>query len=658
VSFKAKKLTKSRFTQALSCPTKLYYGCDSDYANQSLDDPFLAALAEGGFQVGELAKCYFPDGIEITSLDEQLAVNETQALLTREEVVLFEPAIIFDNCLVRIDVLVKRGNQFSIYEVKAKSFDSNQGPKFLKRNGAPTTRWKKYLYDVAFQKWVLQHAIPESSVSAHLMLTDTSARTQLAGLNQHFPIVTDRNGRKRVQLDGQLSDEQLKPPLLVSVNVDPICADIFAANDHGLGIEESFQHMIERFSMSCRDGVLLEHRVGKHCRDCEYVALGPDVKAGKLDGRHACFKRKLGYDSSIFDEPTVLDLWNYRGKDALIDAGVIRLKDVSEEDLKVTPGDDGLSVSERQWLQVQKARDKDDSVWVDREGLRSEMESWVYPLHFIDFETTMVALPFGINRRPYEGIAFQFSHHVVESNGTVRHAGQFLNTQRGVFPNYEFVRALQEELGQDQGTIFKYSAHENTFLNLIIEQLNEDASPPDDREELIAFIQTMTQSKKDAAVKWEGERNMVDLLEVVKKFYFDPRTKGSNSIKYVLPEILGRSGYLQAKYSQHIYGSPDGIQSLNFKNWQWLKFDDTGSPINPYDQLPKLFSEREDSQIELLSNNDSLQNGGAALMAYARMQFERMSDYEHEQLSQALLKYCELDTLAMVMIYESWKHDI
>jgi hypothetical protein len=37
------------------------------------------------------------------------------------------------------------------------------------------------------------------------------------------------------------------------------------------------------------------------------------------------------------------------------------------------------------------------------------------------------------------------------------------------------------------------------------------------------------------------------------------------------------------------------------------------------------------------------------------MQFEDMSDYERSELRQALLKYCELDTLAMVMIYEGWK---
>lgn len=32
-----------------------------------------------------------------------------------------------------------------------------------------------------------------------------------------------------------------------------------------------------------------------------------------------------------------------------------------------------------------------------------------------------------------------------------------------------------------------------------------------------------------------------------------------------------------------------------------------------------------------------------------------MSDYERQEIRKALLKYCELDTLAMVMIYEGLK---
>jgi len=54
-------LSKSRFKSALECPTKLYYsGKKKEYANQMAENEFMMALAEGGFQVGELAKYYHP----------------------------------------------------------------------------------------------------------------------------------------------------------------------------------------------------------------------------------------------------------------------------------------------------------------------------------------------------------------------------------------------------------------------------------------------------------------------------------------------------------------------------------------------------------------------------------------------------------------------
>jgi hypothetical protein len=52
------KLTKSKFKLACECPTKLYYVDKPQYANQRMDD-ILKALAEGGYQVETLARCYF-----------------------------------------------------------------------------------------------------------------------------------------------------------------------------------------------------------------------------------------------------------------------------------------------------------------------------------------------------------------------------------------------------------------------------------------------------------------------------------------------------------------------------------------------------------------------------------------------------------------------
>ena len=60
------------------------------------------------------------------------------------------------------------------------------------------------------------------------------------------------------------------------------------------------------------------------------------------------------------------------------------------------------------------------------------MKNWKFSLHFIDFETSAVALPFYDKMLPYEQIAFQFSHHRVDLNEDstykVTHAGQFINT--------------------------------------------------------------------------------------------------------------------------------------------------------------------------------------------------------------------------------------
>ena len=55
-----KHFTKAAFRVALKCPTQLHYYVEKGrYANQDEDNEFIKALAEGGFQVGALAKIYY-----------------------------------------------------------------------------------------------------------------------------------------------------------------------------------------------------------------------------------------------------------------------------------------------------------------------------------------------------------------------------------------------------------------------------------------------------------------------------------------------------------------------------------------------------------------------------------------------------------------------
>jgi hypothetical protein len=81
--------------------------------------------------------------------------------------------------------------------------------------------------------------------------------------------------------------------------------------------------------------------------------------------------------------------------------------------------------------------------------------------------------------------------------------------------------------------------------------------------------------------------------------------------------------------------------------------------INPYKLLPKVFEDWTVVQIEeTLSEIEDISNGGAALTAYGKLQYTDMTFDERNQLSNSLLKYCELDTLAMVMIFEYFKEDL
>jgi hypothetical protein len=648
-------LTKSRFKLACECPAKLFYTKNPEYADQKIDDAFLIALADGGFQVGELAKCLFPGGTDIETLDYDDSVARTDELLKAEHAVIFEAAIRYGNYFIRIDVLVKNGVHFDLIEVKSKSFDPD-ADSFKNKNGTIASCWKPYLFDVAFQKFVLQGAFPDSTVSGFLMMADRSVQCPTDGLNQKFRVVTDGSGRKRV-ITLPLTPEDLSPPVLCRINVDDLCEQIYSGPD---GVDDEGRSFAERAAFYAERYALDEKIVTEPsaaCKKCEFKTTPEDEAEGKLSGYRECWAAAYGWGDDDFAEPTVLDIWNYHHlrKKKRFEERRVKIADLVEDDLAPKKdGRPGLSQSERQWLQVQKARANDASLWIDSEGLRREMDSWTFPLHFIDFETSMAAIPFNKGRRPYEAIAFQFSHHVVFADGRVVHQGEFLNTDPGVFPNYEFLRALSRELDSDAGSIFRYAEHENSYLNMIYRQILDDPHEIPDRDELLAFIRQITRSSKEQVEQWEGERNMIDLCHLVRRYYYDPRTGGSNSIKQVLPAILNNSEFLQERYSRPIYGADDGIPSFNFRDWTWIE-SQNGTVTDPYKRLPKMFDDIPDDELELISGFDELNEGGAAMTAYGRLQYEDMSDYERSEIKKALLKYCELDTLAMVMIYEGWR---
>jgi hypothetical protein len=76
--------------------------------------------------------------------------------------------------------------------------------------------------------------------------------------------------------------------------------------------------------------------------------------------------------------------------------------------------------------------------------------------------------------------------------------------------------------------------------------------------------------------------------------------------------------------------------------------------MNPYDLLPPLFADADRHNLAFRDHDEKLNNGGAAMAAWARMQFCDMCAGEREDVAAGLFRYCELDTLAIVMAWGRW----
>ena len=671
--------TKSAFKQALFCPASLYYYYDREhYANQMTEDDFLQALAEGGNQVGNLAKVYYNvhADADIRVLDYDKSQEITAGLLKREEVNIAEAAFRWKDCFIRADIVEKKGNQINLIEVKAKSWDSSKDSFVTKRNANKVDAgFLEYVYDVAFQKYIIQKALgPGITVKAFLMMPDKSIVADADGINQYFRVEKDGD---RVSIVREPGAEVLRnyTHVLTAFDVDDLCSRIIAGDTAEqmelMGCQ--FTDFVDKMAADYVNHKRQFCPVSDRCFKCPFFSN--EKTPGMLDGKRECWKEVAGFSDEDFARPSVSELWcGHLGarplKKELVEKEMFFLSDIEADDLPVSKtASDGLLPSDRRLLQVGLTTGNEEmlvpfkanlheGIYVDVPGLKAEMAGWKYPLHMIDFETTAVALPFYKGMRPYEQVAFQFSHHVIEQDGTIRHAGQYLNTAKHHFPNFEFVRELKRQLEGDNGTIFRYADHENSILRAIHAQLAASSEP--DKQALMDFIDSITHYKV-GCTEVAGPRDMVDLLVMVRRYYYHPIMKGSNSIKVVLPAILNSSKAIRRKYEQPVYGSL--IHSCNFDAASakaWITYDADGKVENPYKHLDTIASflqvtpdelERFDTSRQMA--DESIANGGAALAAYTKLQFS--DEVCTDALAQALLRYCELDTMSMVFIWEYFR---
>lgn len=205
-------------------------------------------------------------------------------------------------------------------------------------------------------------------------------------------------------------------------------------------------------------GEILRGDIGVKCKKCGFIANEEAIASGKLNGFHECWKEKAKFSDEDFKKSMAWEIWGSNKAAKWLAGGkyFIHQLDISDLESKSISKtiSRGISRLERQDIQRLKTIKQDYSVHIDRKALQEYFSEWQYPFHCIDFETTAVALPFYKGMHPYEQVAFQFSHHILNEDGSVIHQTEWINASPGHFPNFDFVRALQKAL-ETEGTVFK-----------------------------------------------------------------------------------------------------------------------------------------------------------------------------------------------------------
>ena len=138
-------ISKSKYLAYKKCPKLLWMLLYSNELGQ--EDPNAKKRIEDGIEVGEYAKTYFSNTIDVTARNEDRSLNieemiaRTNDLLGKKDIVIAEASFSVNGLFCSVDLLRNTDDGYEIYEVKASTYVE-----------------QAHIMDAAFQKYVLEKA--------------------------------------------------------------------------------------------------------------------------------------------------------------------------------------------------------------------------------------------------------------------------------------------------------------------------------------------------------------------------------------------------------------------------------------------------------------------------------------------------------------------
>ena len=246
--------------------------------------------------------------------------------------------------------------------------------------------------------------------------------------------------------------------------------------------------------------------------------------------------------------------------------------------------------------------------FVNPEGIRKFLDRLSYPLYFLDFETMQDAVPRYDGAKVYAQITFQYSLHIKQNEIAPYVHREFLAPSDGSDPRRPLAEQLCKDIPMDACTL----AYNKMFEYGRICELA--ALYPDLAPHLLNIAD-----------------HIIDLIDPFRAGdYYVPAMGGSFSIKSVLPALFPDDPELD--YHNLDERCQNGGDAMTiFPRLQQME-----------QSLPKQGVQNQDGQLVMA---DSLMS----LREQIRIREEIAASRE------ALLRYCELDTWAMVKVWQKLK---
>ena len=256
---------------------------------------------------------------------------------------------------------------------------------------------------------------------------------------------------------------------------------------------------------------LLKQGVPDYLRTFKTI-LDREVEPNVLIGKNLCnrpyrcpFKTScwaFAPKNSVFTIPKIKD----PEATLLAENGIFHLSDL--------PADFSLTPSQSTYVNsVLENKPTTDSA-----AIRRELANLQYPIHFLDFETDRPAIPRFDGFKVYEEFPFQYSCHVLQSDGVVTHH-EYLHTDT-TDPRPLLLKSLLAHIS-DRGSIVVYNLSlERRILRGLAESFPEYAS----------VLQSII-------------KRLWDQLTTLRKHYEHPDFCGSKSLKSVLPVLVPSLSY-------------------------------------------------------------------------------------------------------------------